>query len=216
MARTAEKPKEGMGARVERERLKRGWSQEDLAKELNTTRSSIKNKELGERPFSLEEAKILCEKFHVTLDYLVNGNETDNVPVSEILGLSDNAINSMRYINECMPHRLKGLDMALSSPELLIALSRYMTFTPENKGYYLSEIGTRERDRFIECRMSQELFVDVLKQNLLHMADNAKAGDYDAVRGFEAYEDFTFTDEIHAKLAESSDHEGMKEDAEKE
>ena len=44
MARTAEKPKEGMGARVERERMNRSWSQEYLAEKLNTTRSSIKNK----------------------------------------------------------------------------------------------------------------------------------------------------------------------------
>ena len=205
MARTAEKPKEGMGARVERERIKRGWSQEDLAARLNTTRSSIKNKELGERPFSLDEAKILCEAFHVTLDYLVNGNETENVPVSEILGLSDEAIYSLRYINERAHSRLKGLDMALSSPALLIALSRYMTYTPADKGYYLSESGSYEHGKLIECRMSQELFGDVLKQNILHMAENAKAGNYNATRYFEAYADFAFDDELDAKLAEPSE-----------
>ena len=214
MARTAEKPKEGMGARVERERIKRGWSQEDLAEKLHTTRSSLKNKELGERPFSLEEAKILCQEFHVTLDYLVNGTETKNVSHYEAFGLSDSAFDNLRHINDREHGLIKGIDMALRSHDLMVALSRYMTYTPEDKGYYLSGTGYQKRDRFVECRMSQELFVDVLKQNLIHMIDNAKAGDYDANRIFAAYEDFFLDDEIDAKLAEPSDYEGMKENAE--
>ena len=207
MARIAEKPKEGIGARVERERIKKGWSQEDLAKLLNTTRSSIKNKELGFRPFSLEETKILCKEFHLTLDYLVNGTKTKNVSHFEAFGMSDSTFANLRYINNREHDLIKGIDMAFRSHDVLVALSRYMTYTPEDKGYYLSEQGFQKRDRFVECRMSQELFVDVLKQNLIHMIDNAKAGDYDATRHFEAYEDFTFADEIDAKLAEPSDYD---------
>lgn len=207
MARTTDKPKEGMGARVERERKKLGWSQEKLAEVLQTSRSSIKSKELGERPFSLEEANILCDLFHMTLDELVNGVRTENVSIHEDLGLTDEAITTLRYFNEREYSRLPGLCMALSSPDVLAALSRYMTYTPDEKGYYLSESAAYKHDRFIECRMSQEFFADVLKQNVLHMLDNAKVGDYDSVRHFFCYEAFTFADEEEAKLAESSDNE---------
>ena len=207
MARTTDKRKEGMGARVERERRKLGWSQEQLAEVLQTSRSSVKSKELGERPFSLEEAKILCERFHMTLDELVNGVRTENVFIHEELGLTDEAISTLRYFNEREYGKMQGLCMALSSLDVLAALSRYMTYTPAEKGYYLSESAAYKHGRFIECRMSQELFSDVLKQNVLHMLDNAKAGDYATVKQFECYEDFAFIDEQEAKLAESSEYE---------
>ena len=190
MARKAAKEKEGMGARVERLRKEKGWTQDELAQKVFMKRESLKNKELGLRPFALEEACELSKVFHVTLDYLVNGVETKNVSIHEALGLDDEAICTMHSFYEREYDKTEGLNRALHSPDVLAALSRYMTYTPDEKGYYLSESGSGKHDRFIECRMSPELFADVLKQNLLHMLDNAKTGDYDSRKYFEAYEDF--------------------------
>ena len=86
MARKAAKEKEGMGARVERLRKEKGWTQDELAQKVFMKRESLKNKELGLRPFALEEACELSKVFHVTLDYLVNGVETKNVSIHEALG----------------------------------------------------------------------------------------------------------------------------------
>lgn len=205
MARTTDKKKEGMGARVEAARKQKGWSQEQLADYLMISRSAVKSKEMGERPFTLEEANSLCELFSVTLDYLVNGVETKNVSFHDALGLDDKALNNLRSFYECETYRQEGLNKALASPDVLIALSRYMSYEPEEKGYYLSELMAYKHKKFVECRMSQEFFSDVLKQNLLHMLDNAKAGDYDSRGYYEAYEYFMETDEREeARLAETS------------
>ena len=81
MGRKAAKEKEGIGARVEALRNKKGWTQEELARKLFMKREALKNKELGIRPFSLEEACALCEIFQITLDELVNGVRTENVSI---------------------------------------------------------------------------------------------------------------------------------------
>ena len=113
------------------------------------------------------------------------------------------------YLYEC--NKIEGVNMALRSFDVLLALSRYMTYTPDEKGYYLSEYGSWKHDRFIECRMSQELFADVLKHNVIHMLDNAKAGDFDSRRSFEAYEGFMLADEEErereTRLAEPSEYD---------
>ncbi|QUC66916.1 helix-turn-helix transcriptional regulator [Aristaeella hokkaidonensis] len=216
MARTTDKKKEGMGARVEAARKQKGWSQEQLADYLMISRSAVKSKEMGDRPFTLEEACALCDLFHLTLDYLVNGVETINVSFHNALGLDDKALNCLRSFHERQSFRQEGLNMALSSPDVLTALSRYMSYVPEEKGYYLSELMSYKDDKFIECRMSHEFFSDVLKQNLLHMLDNAKAGDYSSTGYYEAYEDFmeVVEREREAKLAEPTENEGTVKDAE--
>ena len=186
MARTAEKPKEGMGARVERERIKRGWSQEDLAKKLDTTRSSIKNKELGERPFSLEEANILCEVFNVTLDYLVNGVRTKNVSIHDALGIDDEAIGTMREFYHRESAAINSLSKALKSYWVLKAITQYMDHTVEKKGCYLSE-DIQKKGSFETCTMSQESMEKVLELHVMDAIREAKTGEksipyYNAVR----------------------------------
>ena len=203
MARTSEKPKEGMGARVERARIAREWSQDDLAKLLNTTRSSIKNKELGIRPFTLEETKILCKEFHLTIDYLVNGNHTKNVPINEALGLDNEAIWILKSFNlREGPEKLKGLSKAFSSYRVLEAIANYMNQRTEKMGAYLSE-NYQENGLLVDCTMSQEFFEEVLGQHVVHMMHEAKTGKHDSSY-FSAYEDFRFFEE-EEKLAESPD-----------
>ena len=191
MARTAEKPKEGIGARVERERIKRGWSQEDLAKKLDTTRSSIKNKELGERPFSLEEAKILCEEFHVTLDYLVNGVRTENVSIHNELGIDDEAIGTMREFYRREGNAVNSLSKALKSYWVLKVITMYMDHIVEKKGYYLSE-DIQRKGSFETCTVSQESMEKVLEMHITDAMREAKTGEksisyYSAVEDFEPF-----------------------------
>ncbi len=213
MARTAEKPKEGMGARVERERIKRGWSQETLAKKLDTTRSSIKNKELGERPFTLEEANILCDLFHLTLDYLVNGVQTKNVSIHEELGLDDEAIGTMREFNLKEHNAVNGLSKALGSYWVLKAIALYMDHAVEKKGYYLSE-NIQKKGSFEECTVSQEFMERVLEQHIMNAVREAKAGEK-SIPYYNAVEDFEPFAEEDKKLAEPSEFKGVKKNGKK-
>ena len=213
MARTAEKPKEGMGARVERERIKRGWSQEDLAKKLDTTRSSIKNKELGERPFSLEEANILCEVFNVTLDYLVNGVRTKNVSIHDALGIDDEAIGTMREFYHRESAAINSLSKALKSYWVLKAITQYMDHTVEKKGCYLSE-DIQKKGSFETCTMSQESMEKVLELHVMDAIREAKTGEK-SIPYYSAVEDFEPFAEEDKKLAEPSEFKGAKKNGKK-
>ena len=68
MARKAAKEKEGIGARVEKLRNQNGWTQEELADKLFVKREALKNKELGLRPFTLEETCRLDENGKPVID----------------------------------------------------------------------------------------------------------------------------------------------------
>ena len=213
MARTADKPKEGMGARVERERIRRGWTQEDLAEKLHTTRSSIKNKELDIRPFSLEETKMLCELFHMNIDYLVNGIATRNVSIHEELGLDEKAIAVMREFNLRESHAVKGLSKALRSYWVLKAIAMYMDHTVEKKGYYMSET-IQKKGSFEECTLSQQFMEEVLEHHMTNAIREAKNGE-NTISYYSAVEDFEPFDEEEEKLAEPCDIKGAKNNAEK-
>ncbi len=213
MARTTEKPKEGMGARVERERLKRGWSQEDLAEKLHTTRSSVKNKELGERPFSLEETKILCNLFHVNLDYLVNGVATKYISAHEDLGLSHNTISMMKEFSLREPELVEEVDKVLGSYWVLKAIGMFMKHSVEKEGHFLSETIQR-KGSFEVCTMSQQFTEGALKQYITDAMQEVKDGK-NTISYFDAVEDFESCVEEDQKLAERNGYEGANQDAEK-
>ena len=213
MARTADKPKEGMGARVERERIKRGWSQEDLAEKLNTTRSSIKNKELGERPFSLEEAVLLSRLFDVTLDYLVNGISTENVNIHSKTGLDDNAIAELEAFKMINDDKMPGINKAFSYMEVLDALANLMMFEPNRKGYFL-ENRTDKSQSIMTCIMSPEMYQGLLEQNLLRVLRLSKEGKRPSWY-YKSLTDYAMTDgDEELRLAEPSEFKGAKKDAE--
>ena len=214
MARKAAKEKEGIGARVEALRNRNGWTQEELAQKVYMKREALKNKELGLRPFALEEAVGLAEIFHVTLDYLVNGVETRNVSIHEDLGLEDEAIGAMRefYLRE--PNAVKGLSKALGSYWVLKVISLYMDHAVEMKGYYLSEI-IQKKGSFEECTVSQEFMERVLEQHIINAIREAKTGE-NSISYYSAVEDFEPFAEENRKLAESSEFKGARKNAKKE
>ena len=137
MARKAAKEKEGIGARVERLRMERGWTQEELADKIFVRREALKNKELGLRPFSLDEACKLSTLFNVTIDYLVNGISTENVSIHEKTGLDDNAVSELETFKMLWDDKMPGVNKALSYIEVLDALANLMLFEPKRKGYFL-------------------------------------------------------------------------------
>lgn len=216
MARTTDKPKEGMGARVEKERIKKGWSQEQLAERLKTSRSSIKSKELGERPFSLDEASRLSIIFNVTLDYLVNGVSTENVDIHSKTGLTDKGIEALETYNMLYDdgNRMEVISEVLAHPEVLDALYEYMTFHPAYKGYYRKQV-TEHTNPFVTCIMSPELYEDQLQTILMRVIRLAKEGKRPSWF-YSSLEEFLSSEgDEQLKLAESSEFKGAKKNAKK-
>ena len=176
MARKAAKEKEGIGARVEKLRNQNGWTQEELADKLFVKREALKNKELGLRPFTLEETCRLSKLFNVTVDYLANGTSTENVSIHERLGLTNEGIEALEtYKMLDDGNRMKVISHILSYMEVLDALYEYMTFQPKRKGYYRKTIAN-EKVPFITTLISPELYEDQLEAILMRVIRLAKQG----------------------------------------
>lgn len=58
------------GQRLQELRKRNGYTQEELAKTLNITRSSLAMYEQGQREPSMETQEMFADFFNVTLDYL--------------------------------------------------------------------------------------------------------------------------------------------------
>jgi transcriptional regulator with XRE-family HTH domain len=67
-------------------RKSRNLSQEDVAKALNTTITTISRYESGEREPDLEKLCLLADFFHVSLDYLLGRKQREHdIENSEII-----------------------------------------------------------------------------------------------------------------------------------
>jgi transcriptional regulator with XRE-family HTH domain len=73
-----------MGDRLREERLKRGWSQVYVAKQLGLKRSSTyANWEYSLRDPSKEVMAKLAELFEITIDYLITGNSSSQLLIHQ-------------------------------------------------------------------------------------------------------------------------------------
>lgn len=88
--------------RLKELRNKKNVTQLDLAKDLNLSRATIAGYEnLGKQP-NFDTLIQLARYFNVTTDYLIGLSEytgNENRSISEVLGLTDNAIKAIRDLN---------------------------------------------------------------------------------------------------------------------
>lgn len=215
MARKAAKEKEGIGARVEMLRKERGWTQQELADMIFLKREALKNKELGLRPFSLDEVCTLSGLFNVTLDYLVNGTSTENVDFHKKTGLTDKGIEALETYNLLDDgNRMEVISNILAYPEVLDALYEYVSFRPGKKGYFRKTVGDDSGD-YVTCMMSPELYEDQLQAVMTRVIRLAKYGIQPSwfYSSLENY--FSSEGDEQLKLAETSEFKGVKKNAKK-
>ena len=67
------------GKRIQQLRIQFGYSQQQLAKELNIDRSHLSHIESGERGSSIDLLVQFSELFHVTLDYIIMGKNDSSL-----------------------------------------------------------------------------------------------------------------------------------------
>lgn len=196
LSRKPKNVKTGVGLNVEKQREKKGWSQEELAKRLYMERNTLSMKECGTREFRPEELLQLSEIFGITVDELLRGVKTKSWDVHKDLGLNDQAIEAfMDYRKTAGAAKLESLNQALSNCATLDAIATYSMRESADAphGYYLSSKQSKDRF-FVDCRMSHDLFHAVLGQNLLHVIDTVVDGDKEFP--FQAAEDFFIDDPL--------------------
>lgn len=206
MAQSVENIREEIGARVRDLRVKQGWTDDVLGGKIGMSGSSLNNKERGVRDFTWEEMIRLSDVFGITIDELVRGVRPENLAAHRKTGLSNDSVHALKFFFERHSFKMvKGLNFALSSDYVLDALARYMSFTPREKGYYLSELQVYDKEHLLDCRMSESLYFNVLGQNLLQTLIEARRQDHHLRTYFDAASDFmTSLSGEEVKMAESS------------
>ena len=179
MARTTDRKREGMGARVAALREKRGWTQEELAKKARISRSSLKSKELGDRTFSLEDACTLSDIFGITLDELVNGVTTKGWNVYKDIGLNDSAIQAFRVFKaQSSPEMQECLNRALSFRAALNALAQFMAVPAEEEETRMCESSYLPDERAYLCKMTPRVYDSVMTYNLIDLLKMIRTDQY--------------------------------------
>ena len=105
---SSERRNAGFPSRLRQLRNKKGESQATLAKELMVTKSTISLYETGDNVPDARTIRRMAEHFDVSADYLLGlseseTNDKDMQFVGDYLGLSSDAINTLRYFKDFNP-----------------------------------------------------------------------------------------------------------------
>lgn len=84
-----------IGGRIRKLRLSHSWSQTELARRIGVNKSVISFYELGSRFPTYENLLRLCDVFGVTTDFLLRGNEAENMNIDH---LPPDQIHALRTI----------------------------------------------------------------------------------------------------------------------
>ena len=143
-----------IGQRIKRLREKAEMSQLELAVILGVSREKISKIESGAREAKAQDLLLIAEQFNVTTDYLLRGVDTGNIGICETLGLSNEAINTLRAWKDCKTVS-EGIDEegrivsiintdgseCLEALESLITIQSGQSFLHELQLYLLAESG---------------------------------------------------------------------------
>lgn len=165
----------------------------DLMAESGTTQKQLANF-VGIRPQSLAQYvsgetqpngdKLLkiAEYFHVTVDYLLTGTTVENVPVRELLGLSENTVQCMKLVNEGYfedsPYMLSLLDALLADIDFYNALDYAEDCYKAKRELERTDCnGFSEQIQFYEwkaMRKMQEYFMRFFSRTYTHVDERGK------------------------------------------
>ena len=86
------------GERLREIRIKAGETQAEAGEVFGLSAQGFSSYECGKREPSLEKLTQIADHYHVSIDWLLTGIETENTRTAKDLGLSNDAINSLRAI----------------------------------------------------------------------------------------------------------------------
>lgn len=86
------------GERLREIRIKAGETQAEAGEVFGLSAQGFSSYECGKREPSLEKLTQIAEHYHVSIDWLLTGIETENTRTAKDLGLNNDAINVLRAI----------------------------------------------------------------------------------------------------------------------
>ena len=112
--------------------LQNGTTQKELAQFVGIRPQSRAQYCSGETTPNGEKLLKIAEYYNVTTDYLLTGVVVEDIPVREMLGLSEQTVENMRLVKdgyfEDTPLMLSMLDRLLGDKDFYIALEKADTY----------------------------------------------------------------------------------------
>lgn len=126
---------------------KNGTTQKELATFVGIRPQTLAQYCTGETQPNGDKLLKIAEYYKVTVDYLLTGTVIENIPVYEMLGLSQNTVENMRLIKdgyfEDSPYMLPMLDRLLGARDFYTTLEKAAYWTQaadddmeEKRDYY--------------------------------------------------------------------------------
>ena len=138
--------------------LQNGTTQKELAQFVGIRPQSLAQYCSGETTPNGEKLLKIAEYYNVTTDYLLTGVVVEDIPVREMLGLSEQTVENMRLVKdgyfEDTPLMLSMLDRLLGDKDFYIALEKAATYYGMAKQH--TDGGEQdERAQFYEWKAEQ-------------------------------------------------------------
>ena len=112
--------------------LQNSTTQKELAQFVGIRPQSLAQYCSGETTPNGEKLLKIAEYYNVTTDYLLTGVVVEDIPVREMLGLSEQTVENMRLVKdgyfEDTPLMLSMLDRLLGDKDFYIALEKAATY----------------------------------------------------------------------------------------
>lgn len=113
-------------------------TQKQLADYMGVRPQTVSLYAVGESLPNCEQLLKMAEYFNVTADFLMTGRRTENKPVYELLGLSENTIQNIKLVKdgyfEETPGMLEMLDRMLADKDFYSAIESATHWNNEKQG----------------------------------------------------------------------------------
>jgi transcriptional regulator with XRE-family HTH domain len=74
--------RKGLGQRIKQLRKSKAWTQKELANRIGTSPAQLNKYEAGQNTPPLDKLVLFAEVLTTTADFLISGNVSDSVPIS--------------------------------------------------------------------------------------------------------------------------------------
>ena len=179
----------GIGQRVVELRKKNELTQVELAKKLNTNRSSLNMWERGERELKAGDLRIIADFFNVTVDSLIYDREAQNIDIYRATGLSQEAIETLKQFKKFDDAFIAKdedetpitagwcdtLSIAISSFDFLSTVVRVLSIKSGEPGIDDSANFNNER-KIYECAFSPDMYAAAMTARLSLVLESLRAG----------------------------------------
>ena len=151
-----------------------GTTQKELAAFVGVRPQSLAQYYSGETTPNGEKLLKIAEYFNVTTDYLLTGTVIEDIPVREMLGLSERTVENMKLIKdgyfEDTPYMLSMLDKLLGDKDFYLALQQAATWYGRKRQIEADIDGDTENEsEFCEWKAAkymEKYLLDFMRANM--------------------------------------------------